>query len=543
MLGLKNALVTVTAAVLSIAGLARAEVACTEPVQTGSGQVRGMKAAGTPTCAWKGIPYAAPPVGRLRWQSPQPAPAWSGAREMTRFGHRCMQNGIMAMENLTGKEGMSEDCLYLNVWRPQKPGVFPVMVWVHGGGYYGGAASTPMYWGDRLAAAGDLVVVSINYRVNIFGFFALPALREEDPHRSTGGQGTLDQVAALRWVHDNIRNFGGDPDQVTIFGESAGGWSICTLLATPLTEGLVQGAILESGGCEQSRDLETGYRFAQDLAPKLGCKPDDLNCLRNVSAKKVLDRGVEGGMGHLEFMPHHDGYLLTGTPLAMIRSGNFRRVPFLAGSNRDEFGNMLKLKRQLRRVPPDQFEAKLKEEFNTSDDEARALMSLYPLAEFQNRPVNAYGRMFGADMALICPTYAGLLAAARHQPDTYYYHFEYDEMKFGKFLGAAHALELPFIFDSFDRPPMSMLYNRKNLPEAKALSKIIQGYWINFAKTGNPNQAGLPEWPKFDPSSQKVQVLDTTVQTEPAGMAEKCEFWGNFSKNHPRGEAMLGRKK
>ena len=545
MANLKKIWPMLTAAVLAVAGLARAEVSCTAPVPTAAGQVRGMKESGTPTCAWKGIPFAAPPVGRLRWQSPQPMSAWSGVRETVAFGPHCMQNGLTGMEHLLTKAGMSEDCLYLNVWRPQKeapPAGFPVMVWVHGGGYYIGAASTPMYWGDRLAADGDLVVVSMNYRLNIFGFFALPALREEDPHRSTGGQGTLDQVAALRWVHENIRNFGGDPGKVTIFGESAGGWSICTLLATPLTEGLVQGAILESGGCEESRDLEAGYQFAQDLAPQLGCQPDDLACLRKVSAKKVMDKGVVGGMGHMEFMPHHDGYVLTGTPLAMIRAGNFRQVPFIAGSNRDEFGNALKLKREFRRIPPDQYQAQLQEKFQASDEEARTLIGLYPLTEFQNRPVNAYGRMFGADMALICPSYSGLLAAARHEPNTYYYHFEYDGMKGGQYLGAAHALEIPFIFDAFDRLPMSMLYNKKNLPEAKALSKIIQGYWINFAKTGNPNQAGLPEWPKFDPADQKVQVLDTSVRTAPAGMAAKCEFWENFAQHHPRGELMMGKR-
>ena len=543
MANLKKVLLAVTAVVFAVAGLARAEVSCTEPVPTASGQVRGMKEAGTPTCVWKGIPFAAPPVGQLRWQAPQPAPAWSGVKETVQFGHRCMQNGITALENLTGPEGMSEDCLYLNVWRPAKEGVFPVMVWVHGGGYYGGVSSTPMYWGDRLAAAGDLVVVSINYRLNIFGFFALPGLREEDLHRSTGGQGTLDQVAALRWVQENIRNFGGDPGKVTIFGESAGGWSICTLLATPLTEGLVQGAILESGGCEESRDLEAGYKFAQDLAPKLGCKADDLACLRKVSAKKVMDKGVVGGMGGMQFMPHHDGYVLSGTPLSMIRAGNFRQVPFLAGSNRDEFGTAMKLMRRFRQIRPEQYEAKLKEEFKASDEEARTLIGLYPLAEFQNRPVSAYGRMFGADMALACPTYRGLAAAALKEPDTFYYRFEYDGMKYGKYLGAAHSLEIPFIFDAFDRLPMSMLYNKKNLPEAKALSKIIQGYWIAFAKTGDPNRDGLPEWPKFEPADQKVQILDTAVKTQAAGMAEKCEFWENFAKDHPRGEEMMGRKK
>lgn len=528
---MKKAMVILAmAAVFSRTQSLRAEFDCAKPVMTESGLVSGISE--DHSCAWKGIPFAAAPVGDLRFKAPEPAPAWSGVRKAEKFGARCMQKGIFTLEVKNSKEGMSEDCLFLNVWRPRKDGTFPVMVWVHGGGYTGGASSTPMYWGDRLAEEGDVVLVSFNYRLNVFGFFSSPALRDEDPHHSTGNYGTLDQLAALAWVSRNISNFGGDPKNVTIFGESAGGFSICTLLATPLAKGLFQRAILESGGCIFTEELEKGYEIDRRLTETLGCQPDDLNCLRKIPAKTLLDK-AETGMGGTGNMPHIDGYVLPDTPLAMLRAGNFNQVPFLAGSNRDEFAKAMKLQGKLRAVKPGDYEKALVERLKFSEAEARELAALYPLAEFDNRPVEAYGRMLGADAAMACPTYEGLLAASRHKTDTYYYRFDYDRMKYGKYLGAAHSLEIPFIFDSFDRLPNNLLYNDKNMGPAKELSKIIQGYWLNFAKTGNPNGPGLPQWPMFTPDNQMVQILDSRVRSEKTTIAPRCQFWDTHKIERP----------
>ena len=513
---------------LLIAAAARAEDPCAAPVATRSGKVQG-EAQGA-ACVWRGLPFAAPPVGERRWRAPAPVEAWSGVRDATRFGNQCMQDGIMALDGKASHLETSEDCLYLNVWRPQRSGTFPVMVWVHGGGYYGGSGMTPWYWGDRLAEAGEVVVVTINYRLNIFGFFASPGLREEDPNHSTGGYGTLDQAAALKWVADNIAAFGGDPGNVTIFGESAGGWSICTLLATPVARGLFHRAILESGGCDMSGDLEQAYKEAEQVAAGANCPTDDLKCLRALPADRLLEQ-AGGEMSRMEWKPRHDGYVLRATPLQMIREGDYNRVPFMAGSNRDEFGKALKLKSKLRRVRPAAYESSLVSLFKVPPAEAKRLVELYPLAEFGGRPVEAYGRMFGADASLACPTYLGLKAAAASGP-AFYYRFNYDGYALGKYLGSAHSMEIPFIFDSLDRMPASAFYHRGNMPEARELERVIQGYWVNFARGGDPNGPGLPEWPRFVPDREEMMVLDTTVGAAAAGMSERCAFWETFSREH-----------
>jgi len=256
---IKRALILVVLATLIptsrvVAGL------CSEPVETESGRVSGFDDDDTDTCVWLGVPYAAPPVGDLRWRAPRQASAGEEVLEATAYGDKCMQKAeINEMINPSPEEIYSEDCLYLNIWRPTKSGIFPVMVWIHGGGYQSGTGTSRLIQGDRLAEAGEVVVVTINYRVNVFGFFTHPALREEDPDDSVGNYGSLDQVAAIRWVSDNVEGFGGDPGNVTIFGQSAGGRSICSLIATPLTQGLFHKAILESGGCQTSKSLEHGY--------------------------------------------------------------------------------------------------------------------------------------------------------------------------------------------------------------------------------------------------------------------------------------------
>ena len=504
---------------------------CAQPVQTESGLVRGMEDKDSRSCVWLGIPYAAPPVGERRWKAPVPAQPWSGVREAENWGNMCLQQkSPFVTEPREKTDVLSEDCLYLNIWRPNKPGRFPVMFWIHGGGYTMGSGKYP---GGKLSEFGEVVVVTINYRLGVFGFMASPALREEDPNQSTGSYGSLDQVAALKWVKENIANFGGDPTNITIFGESAGGWSVCTMLATPLNNGMFSKAIIQSGGCEASESLEKGYAKAGEIASKVGCGADDLKCLRAVPADKL----VMGGVGDIlrngfQFVPHEDGYVLNGTPLAMIRAGNFNKVPLMAGSTKEEVNVVVEIGRpRLSNALPCAYEKLMQRNLNLSAEEAEKVAAVYRLEKYDNKPKHAFAYML-TDLALACPTFLGLASVAQANLPVYYYRYDYQGFKYGKYLHAMHSMELPLVFNSIDKGSMSGLFNNKNVDQARELSKIIQGYWTNFAKNGNPNGPGLPLWPAFDPANPLVQILDVEVRSEATDSPERCSLWDGYAQAH-----------
>lgn len=509
-----------------------AQDACSAPVETRSGIVSGVDEDGAAVCVWRGVPYAEPPVGELRWQAPRPVNAWTGVRSASKFGDRCVQGtGFLSGGSAPGV-GMSEDCLNLNVWRPKAPGKYPVMFWVHGGGYYVGAGNDPGYWGDRLAESGNVIVVTVNYRLSLLGFMAHPDLRKADPNNTTGGYGTLDQVLALKWVHDNIASFGGDPDNITVFGQSAGGASICTLVATPLAKGLFNRAIMQSGLCELSLDLEDAYLTSKDAIAKLGCDYNDLACLKKIPAETIVKKAGGSLMQGFIYMPCHDGYILTGTPLSMIEAGNYNRVDLMAGTVLDEFGKAVKIKPAYRNTRPAGYEKRLQKSFEMSEAQAKTLVSLYPVKDYEGRPVEAMGRMFGADATMQCPTYRGLLGAAQSGKSEWFYRFDYHGMKFGKYLGSFHTAELPFLFDAFDRPPAKSFYKGKDLTKERELAKTMQAYWANFARTGNPNGPGLPAWKPFAVADQSVQILDAgRVASAPAQIQDRCGFWDGYTDN------------
>ncbi len=532
--------VLVLIAVFFLAGMARAEDACREPVMTEAGLVSGMSNPETKACQWLGVPYAATPVGELRWKAPQPHPGWSGVRNAVAFGDRCPQKSMVGIFNASSLKGMSEDCLYLNIYRPAGQGtqvkprdsqrLLPVMVWIHGGGYLFGSGSG--YPGDRLAEFGDVVVVTINYRLGVFGFLAGRSLRDEDPDKSTGNYGILDMVAAVKWVKTNIKNFGGDPENITIFGESAGSWAVCTLLATPLASGLFSHAIMESQGCNASEDLEQGYEKEKKISAHLGCAPDDLACLRKVPTLKLVNKGTPNFLKEgFTLVAHHDGYVLSDSPLKMIRSGDYAQVPLLAGYNRDEFDAALFLFGDLNRTKPAQYHDMLQRSLGLSDAELNRMTQLYPLSKYSDQPGKAFGNI-ASDFGIICPTYLGLAAVASHQPETYFYRFEYDRIRFIKNLGALHSMEIPFVFNEVNSGAYRTLFYKHDLEDRRKLSKVMMGYWTNFAKTGDPNGPGLPEWPKFDLQDQKLQVLDIDVRTENAQLQDRCEFCDQYLETH-----------
>lgn len=505
---------------------------CGAPVATVSGQVQGAIDPGGSTCLWKGIPYAAPPVGEQRWKAPEPPVSWEGVRDTTRWGDFCVQLPIYKIANFT-RAKYSEDCLNLNVWRPRKPGTFPVMVFIHGGGYFMGAGASPWYFGDRISANGDLVVVTINYRLHAFGFLAHEELAKEDPNRSTGNYGTLDQVAALRWVKDNIANFGGEAGNITIFGESAGGWSVCNMLATPLAQGLFQHAILESGGCESIWPREKGFETGRWAAEKLGCAANDLDCLRKKSAEEILDKieinplaYVTGG--GFRYLNHRDDYVFpAGSALAQLKSGNFNNVPLIAGANRSEVQPLYLVMWDRYFKTADSYQAKVRRDYPQN---AETILKLYP-AENYEHPGLAYLDIL-SDRALNCPTFEAVRAVAPQQKATYYYRFDYTGQRMGRALGAMHAMELPFVFEAFDRWPFFFLYDITNQHSALALSKIIQGYWGQFARTGDPNREGQTAWPPFTVDLPQLIVFDKQVKTAVPDNVEKCNFWSEYNQTH-----------
>ncbi len=476
---------------------------------------------------WLGIPYAAPPTGDLRWKRPAPHPGWEGARPADEYGEKCVQLSALGGKGL--KMHGSEDCLFLNVWRPAKSGKFPVMVWIHGGSLMMGGSDSPLYVGERFAREHDVVVVSFNYRLGVLGFLAHPDLQKEDPDASVGGYGMMDQIAALEWVQNNIESFGGDPSNVTIFGESAGGWSVCALMASPAAKGLFHRAIQESGGCRRSVTLDQGFDFGNSFAKELGCDAGNVaECMREVPASRVMKLAPWDPTGRtVPFKPNEDGYLLKKKPIDHVRSGDYNHVPYMAGSNRDEYKILALVQWDVRTMDREAYEKKIREEHGQWADR---FLALYDPSDFDS-PSEAYLAK-EADGRPGCGGLDAVMAMSAHQQEVYYYRFDFDDIPFSKKLGAFHGLEIPLVFGTYQDPPVKSILGKKNVAAAAPLSGKMQAYWANFAKTGNPNGEDLPEWPAFEGEQRQRIVFDssrTEVITQPEIQLERCRLWEEFS--------------
>jgi para-nitrobenzyl esterase len=451
--------------------------------------------------AYKGIPYAAPPVGDLRWKAPQPPKSWKGVRVAKSFPNMCPQSIVLA-----GGGPISEDCLGLNVWTPAHSSAekLPVMVWIHGGGFQLGASSQSLYDGEPLAAQG-VVVVSINYRMGVFGFFALPALNKEGG--ADGNQGLLDMVAALQWVKRNVGQFGGDPGNVTIFGESAGGTAVCYLMIMPAAQGLFQKVISESAAWmfnPISHVRESWYGrvpFEQFVQKQFG---DDLAALRSKTTAEIVklagpmdmsgDRADRGEA----YMPAVDGVVLPDDPARLFSSGKFHHVALIAGTNADE-GTLLGGPLVHNVAQWNKFAAK---EFGPR---AEAASKIYPVsadADAYDAAVNAT-----TDYVFLQGTRSVLRAVSKVSPNTYQYEFT-RVSGIGKRIkwGAFHAAEIPYVFatlpDSAYGTSASMIGDFSVHPDDYTetddrVSKAMSGAWVRFAKNGDPNGPGLPKWPAF----------------------------------------------
>jgi para-nitrobenzyl esterase len=450
---------------------------------------------------YKGIPFAAPPVGELRWREPQPVKAWSGIRVTDRFAPACMQSGV----SMPGESppAISEDCLYLNVWTPARTASahLPVIVWIYGGGFTNGSAAMPLYWGDRLARQG-VIVVSITYRVGPFGFLAYPELTRESPHNTSGNYGLLDQIAALQWVHRNITAFGGDPACVTIAGQSAGATSVSILMASPLARGLFHRAIGQSGGMFEPLQLAPGYLLAnaehagEAYATSLGV--GSLAALRALPANRILE-GKAGDVSH----PVVDNYVVPKSPYDTFVAHRQNDVPILVGSNADEARSLIA---HLDTVRASTY----------ADDIAKAwgplppsLLAAYPHATDEEARSGRLGLerdlRFGWDIW----SWARL-EASTGRSSVYYYHFTHQppfpvgSVKAG--WGASHYAELWYMFDHLGQEPWRWSAADRRLADT------MSRYWVNFARTGNPNGPGLPHWPEFRSTDSRVLILDEPVR-------------------------------
>ncbi len=429
-------------------------------VRTQSGLIAGATAAGV--LYFKGIPYAQPPLGNLRWRAPLPAKPWKGVRQATQYGHDCMQLPFPA-DDAPIRTKPSEDCLFLNIWRPagSTAGLLPVMVWIYGGGFTIGGTSPAAYDGSNFARDG-VILVSLNYRLGRFGFFAHPALSAESPTGQLGNYGYMDQIAALHWVQQNIAAFGGDPHRVTIFGESAGGGSVHMLMTSPSAKGLFAGAVVESGGgrgslmgprrlAKEVAGVPSGETIGVNFASSQGIRDSGrkgLARLRALSADKV-QAGVGFGAPPqpgppTSAGPMADGQLVVADPGVIYQAGGAAKVPFMIGANTADIPNM--------------------------PEPARFVVAT--------------------------------LAAEGQKAYEYRFGYVVESMRDTWKTGAPHAKEIPFVFDT-----LAARYGKAVTAQDAAVARTTHAYWVNFGKSGDPNGPGLAPWPAYSAGADRLMIF------------------------------------
>jgi para-nitrobenzyl esterase len=485
-------------------------------VKIANGTVEAAPPSASGVRIFRGIPFAQPPVGDLRWREPQPVKNWQGVRKAEKFGPHCMQRTGPTSDYWFRSEEMSEDCLYLNVWTPAKSAgeKLPVLVYVYGGGFQNGDGSEPRYDGESMASRG-MVTVTMNYRLNIFGFFAHPELTKESKHHASGNYGLLDQVAALKWVQQNIAAFGGDPKHITIGGESAGSISVAALMASPLSRNVIAGAIGESGGIVSSLPMHTLSEAEQDgskFADASGAA--SLKALRAMTAEQVQEAVTK--VPGARFNTDVDGYFLPKSMPEIYAAGEQAKAPLLVGSNSEEQGAQSLLGSN--EPTPENFAAAVRKTYGKQADEilkvikpATADEVLDAATELASARFIAFGTWKWAFMQARNgghpvyrylythprPAYlraAGKNAEGRRPPR-----------------GAAHSAEIQYALGNI---PIDPRYSWT--PDDKTVSEKMQAYFANFIKTGNPNGAGLPNWPAYTEGTHyQIMRLDVDPQAMP----------------------------
>lgn len=502
---------------LCLAGaMCQTAVAQIETAQVSGGKVQGVVTDGL--SIFKGIPFAAPPVGERRWQAPAPAPAWSGVKQADAFAPACMQ-----LENSMGNTApVAEDCLYLNVWTPaaRADAKLPVLVWIYGGGFSGGSTSIPMYDGAGFAQQG-VVFVSVAYRLGPFGFLAHPELSRESG-RGSGAYGLADMIAGLAWVRDNIARFGGDPGKVTVFGHSAGGMAVSALAASPAAKGLFLRAICMSGGSfaplQTSNQQVTGLGIpALPVAEENGAAffrklgVADLKAARALSAEEIQQGASGGGPDAIRFRPVADGHIIPSDLYSLYEAGRFNDTPVLVGNTSDEGASF-----PGGEVTPESFTRQIKAQYGPHAD---AILAAYPHATAAEAAIAARGIRRESSFSWNTWTWARL--QSRHgQGKVYQYFYDYHPGT-PEGTGSGHGSDVPYAFQT-------LASRREPAPEDVKLSSLISAYWVNFAKTGDPNGSGLPAWPAFTEQDQKVMVFDTAPGARPVPNLDKLKAYDAY---------------
>ncbi len=504
----------VMVAMLAPASLARSKIQQGTLIHLADGDVQGHMAGDSRE--FLGIPFAAPPIGPLRWRPPAPVIPWQNVLQASAFSPACAQ-----LASLQSGASESEDCLYLNVWTPNpapsKPR--PVMVWFHGGANLTGSASDivpfpdipgHIYDGHVLVEEHDVVVVTIQYRLGVLGFFGHSALAGEDSsYPFAGNQGLLDQRAALEWVRANIAAFGGNPKKVTIFGESAGSADVCYQIASPGSRKLFHRAISESGGCTtRQRTAPEGAATAETLAALVGCAgvADELACLRQVSPSTLL-----ASMGSLPFGPLVDGSFLPDQTRTLFDSGKYARIPYILGTNTDE-GTILFITTPAVTTEAE-YLAALQSRYGSR---AAQVAALYPASSFPT-PQDALERAVG-DSGLVCGTYDTARRAAAGGARTYLYNFARElpiPILQSLDLKAFHGVEMAYVFGIITPPT----------PDDAELGTTVRAYWTKFVRSGNPNHRGAVKWPRFKDATDRRFNLDVQPSVLTHFRRAECEFW------------------
>jgi para-nitrobenzyl esterase len=538
---MKNSILLIAILTMFAAGISFAQQP--EPVKVEQGLVQGTSEDGL--TVYRGIPFAAPPVGDLRWKAPQPAAKWEGVKQTTKFAPSPIQS--MGMGGPGGGSGSSEDCLYLNIWTPAKSAGdrIPVLVWIYGGGFSGGSTSDRNYSGENLAKKG-VVLVSIAYRVGQMGFFAHPELTAESPNHSSGNYGLLDMIAGLQWIQKNIAAFGGNPDKVTIFGESAGGIAVSMLCASPLAKGLFHGAISQSGGSfgpprpttfpgENLKRLADAEQAGLDFAKNAGVSsiaelrkltPEQLSGGRG-GAPSARGGGASGGRSGGMSWPIIDGYVIPDDQYKLYEAGKFNDTPILVGYNSDEGASF---------SPPP-----------TSEDYIAGVKSRY--GKFADDLIKAYpagtgtppktARDLARDAAFGWQTWIwARLQSKMGKSSAYYYYFdqhlEYPAGSPQADRGSPHGADVPYVF-------MHLATGRGGQTSTtdQAISEAMATYWTNFAKYGHPNGEGVPNWPAFSDANPMVMYFAQTPHTGPVPSADSLAVLDKYFawRRTPEGDA------